>query len=171
MGRWCAGIVAAAALLAGLPGCRSCHCADCYHTAIDHKLDYPMLFDTWYCPRLDVSRAGKPDWCGPVNRILGCRRCDCVNPWKQFDVAWLYPPRYPYLYPGTSFPGPSQSEVEPEFRDEYEREEVMPAPDQVPTPQVLPEPPTPQPPPDRPPAPEPPEAAAKPQSLIRAITQ
>lgn len=92
----------------GLSGCRCCCLLEPYAEVVDHIKDYPILFDTWYCPRLDISRAGKPDWCGPVNRFLApCRCCDQPE-WTRHDDVWLYPPRYMYDFPNHSFPGPSQ---------------------------------------------------------------
>lgn len=133
-----------ALLATGLSGCRSLcgNCLDGYASVIDHFQDYPVLFDTWYNPRLDVSRAGKPDWCGPVNRLVGCRRCNCVPAWSRYDDVWLYPPSYPYVFPGAAYPGPSQSRMETEFRDSYESETINVTPELLPPPLApIPEPP------------------------------
>jgi len=89
-------------------GCRCCCLLDPYATVIDDLKDYPVVFDSWYHPRLDISRAGKPDWCGPINSRLAPCRCDCVPEWTRNDEIWLYPPRHPYDFPGHAYPGPSQ---------------------------------------------------------------
>lgn len=133
-------IVFSALAALGLAGCRTCRCTDHLGCLIDHKKDYPVLFDTWYCPRLDISRAGMPDWCGPVNRLVGCRSCDCVPEWTRNDEIWLYPPRHPHWHPGASFPGSSQFSDEPRIPSP-----TTPAPARIPLeaipPAPLPEPP------------------------------
>lgn len=141
MGRLFRGLLPIALLAFGVTGCRNCFCLDHYGAVVDHVKDYPILFDTWYCPRLDISRAGKPDWCGPVNRVVGCRRCELVPEWTRYDDVWLYPPRYPYLHPGAAYPGPSQNQEEPVFRDQYESETITLPPEMVPPPAPRPEPP------------------------------
>lgn len=117
-------LLAMACWAAGLSGCRCCCLFEPYNNLIDHIKDYPVLFDQWYCPRLDISRAGKPDWCGPINRHLGpCRCCDQPE-WTRYDDCWLYPPVNPYEFPNHSFPGPSQSQPvpKPANQDLEERE-------------------------------------------------
>jgi hypothetical protein len=141
MGRSFSGLLAVLLLAFGATGCRNCCCLDHYGAVVDHVKDYPILFDTWYCARRDVSRGGKPDWCGPVNRLVACRRCDCVPEWTRYDEVWLYPPRHPYLYPGAAYPGPSQSAEDVEFRDAYESETIRLPAELVPPPAPIPEPP------------------------------
>lgn len=141
MGRNSSLFLLSALAVASMAGCRNCCCLDHYGCAIDHIKDYPVIFDTWYCPRLDISRAGKPDWCGPVNRLVGCRRCNCVDEWTRYDEIWLFPPRHPYLFPGASFPGPSQYADDSQILEPY-----APSPSRSPLetipPAPLPEPPS-----------------------------
>ena len=85
-------------------GCRCSPVMPCYADFIDDVSDNPELFDKWYCPRLDISRAGKPDWCGPLNSRLAPCRCDCVETWDRADECWLYPAGYPYVYPSRTMP-------------------------------------------------------------------
>jgi hypothetical protein len=133
-------LMLAACCAAVFSGCRCCCLLEPYAAAIDYVKDYPILFDSWYNPRLDISRAGKPDWCGPVNRLIGpCRCCDQPE-WTRYDDIWLYPPRYMYNFPNHSYPGPTQS-LPPE-KSEYSNEpESAPLePTEIPPP-PLPEPP------------------------------
>lgn len=103
-------MLVAAGFVLGQSGCRCCFLFEPYNDLIDHLNDSRWIFDPWYCPRLDISRAGKPDWCGPINRTLAPCRCECEDEWKRYDEIWLYPPRYPYTFPNQSYPGPSQQE-------------------------------------------------------------
>jgi hypothetical protein len=112
-------------------GCRCCCLLDPYATAIDHLKEYPVVFDSWYHPRLDISRAGKPDWCGPINSHLAPCRCDCVPEFKRFDPIWQYPPRHPYDFPGWAYPGPSQYEASvnsPAAPEPMTEEDIPPKP-------------------------------------------
>jgi hypothetical protein len=84
--------------LIGALGCRCCPCLDHYGDAIDGVTDVDVAFDAWYCPHCDISRAGKPDWCGPLHRWMCPCRCQS-GCWGRFNECWLYPPGYPYDYP------------------------------------------------------------------------
>ena len=108
----------------GLTGCRCCFLVDAGGDVVDLLQDYPVIYDTCYSPRLDVSRAGKPDWCGPINRRLGCCRCAGVPEWTRHDDCWLYPPGYPSEFPGQSFPGRGPA-VSPGLRDAAEDDELV----------------------------------------------
>lgn len=131
----------AAGLMAGFSGCRCCFLFEPYNDLIDHLNDSQWIFDPWYCPRLDISRAGKPDWCGPINRHLAPCRCECEPAWKRYDDLWRYPPRYPYVFPNQSFPGPSQ-DAPPAESDPMEIPESAPLDDPIDS-QIMPEPPLP----------------------------
>lgn len=101
--RWGVGLCLAG-MLAGATGCRCLPGLDCYGNVIDDVADadwwHPL--DNVYCPRLDVRRAGQPDWCGPINSTL-CP-CRCVNgTWNRYDECHRYPPAYPYQYPAEFF--------------------------------------------------------------------
>lgn len=101
--RWGLGLCLAGAVTSSV-GCRCLPGLNAYGNVIDDVSDadwwHPL--DNVYCPRLDISRAGRPDWCGPVNsRLCPCR---CVNgTWDRYDECNLYPPAYPYQYPGSFF--------------------------------------------------------------------
>lgn len=125
----CVWIVAVSSMLAALGGCRCCGCLEHYADVIDDVGDTDVLFDQWYHPRLDVSRAGKPDWCGPINQRLCPCRC-YMGSWKRNDECWLYPPSYPYWYPGTAFaPQATSPEAPPvEMLDSPSEELVPPLP-------------------------------------------
>lgn len=82
-------------------GCRCCCLLNPYANAIDDISDTHVYFDNWYNPRLDISRAGKPDWCGPWNSRMGGRIC-YLGCYDQYDDCNLYPPSHPYTYPGSS---------------------------------------------------------------------
>lgn len=161
--RWGVGLCLAGALASSV-GCRCLPGLNCYGNVIDDVADaewwHPL--DNVYCPRLDVSRAGRPDWCGPINRTLS--HCRCVNgTWDRYDECHLYPPAYPYQYPAEFFgtvvtpanasqslqPAPP-AEVLPQESREVEREmlpdpSALPRPPQQRPPQPLPPPPAPEP--------------------------
>ena len=80
-------------------GCRSSLLLNPYANLIDGINDTHIYFDGWYNPRLDISRAGRPDWCGPINRRLGRNVC-YMGCYDRYDDCNLYPPVYPYYYPG-----------------------------------------------------------------------
>ncbi len=84
-----------------LGGCRCCPLMTPYANAIDDVSDSHLYFDNWYHPRWDISRAGKPDWCGENGRRPWY--CCCEGAWSRHDDCNLYPPSYPYSYPGTAF--------------------------------------------------------------------
>lgn len=93
-------------------GCRCCPLMNPYANAVDDVSDSHLHFDNWYHPRWDISRAGKPDWCGENGRRpwYCCRE----GAWTRHDDCNLYPPSYPYSHPGTAFLQSSpQTEVTP----------------------------------------------------------
>jgi len=76
-----------------------------YAGVVDDINDTHVYFDNWYNPRWDVSRAGKPDWVGTNGRRLKWFRC-CEGEWDCYDECNLFPPNYPYEYPGHAMPEP-----------------------------------------------------------------
>jgi len=89
-----------------LAGCRCCPLMTPYANVVDDVSDTHVHFDNCYRPRWDVSRAGKPDWVGTNGRRL--RRACCVEgQWDRYDDCHLYPPAYPYEFPGHAMPEPS----------------------------------------------------------------
>jgi hypothetical protein len=98
--RFCCAALAVVCLWT-MSGCRCTRALDRYGDAIDEMNDCQVLWDSYYCPRCDVSRAGKPDWCGPLNRrVCPCR---CQNGcYTRHDACWQYPPSHPYVYPSQS---------------------------------------------------------------------
>jgi hypothetical protein len=97
----CVGIAAVWVCCIGLSGCRCTPCFNRYGDMIDGVTDFDILFDREYYPRRDISRGGRPDWCGPINAKI-CR-CRCqYGTWDRYDECWIYPPTYPYQYPGNS---------------------------------------------------------------------
>ena len=86
-------------------GCRCCPLLNPYANAVDDINDSKVYFDKWYNPRWDVSRAGKPDWCGPINSRIGRNIC-YLGCYDQYDDHNLYPPSNPYTFPGSSLPAP-----------------------------------------------------------------
>lgn len=92
--------------LSGLvTGCRSCFLLNPYANAIDDISDTHVYFDGWYNPRLDISRAGRPDWCGPFNSRLGKGIC-YFGCYDRYDDCNLYPPANPYTFPANTLPEP-----------------------------------------------------------------
>jgi homeobox protein ESX1 len=102
-------ILGVLALLSGLAGCRCAPGFNSYADFIDDLGDDEWAFDQWYNPRLDISRAGKPDWCSPLNRQLAPCRCCNQRTWNGADPCWLYPRRHPYWYPGQAVPPPGMT--------------------------------------------------------------
>jgi hypothetical protein len=132
----CVCVAAVLMMLSALGGCRCCGCLEHYADVIDDFGDTDVLWDQWYHPRLDVSRAGKPDWCGPVNQQLCPCRCS-MGTWKRHDDCWLYPPSHPYWYPGNAFvEQPTAPAVPPAVEPDVPPSELVPPPP-VPTNQGL----------------------------------
>lgn len=58
----------------GSAGCRCSPLAERCYDKVDCISDHKACLDRLYCPRLDVSRAGMPDWCSGRAHSK-CRRC------------------------------------------------------------------------------------------------
>ncbi|WP_437222927.1 hypothetical protein SH661x_003002 [Planctomicrobium sp. SH661] len=56
-------ISALGALLVGMAGCQCCALTEHYQDTIDHIADRSPHMDNLYCPGLDLTRIGYPDWC------------------------------------------------------------------------------------------------------------
>lgn len=144
------GLALAGLCVLGISGCRVFPGFECYGDALDSLTDVDVVFDREYVPRLDISRAGKPDWCGPINQKLAPCRC-LYGTWKRYDDCWLYPPSYPYWYPGDSLHRVASQSEHPRApslpsNDEpslFTPEPLMPAPPAESTPQTLPPAPVP----------------------------
>uniref|UniRef100_A0A7C4LJ54 Uncharacterized protein n=1 Tax=Schlesneria paludicola TaxID=360056 RepID=A0A7C4LJ54_9PLAN len=134
-----------------LVGCRVVPGFDLYGNALDDLTDIDVVFDREYDPRWDISRAGQPDWCGPINRTLAPSRC-FLGTWQRYDACWLYPPSYPYWYPGDALyrATPSTRRAESSLPSETEPsilnpELLMPSPPAEESPGGLPPAPLPDP--------------------------
>ena len=92
-------------LASSLTGCRCCSLLNPYANVVDDVSDTHVYFDNWYKPRLDISRAGKPDWCGPINSRIGGNIC-YLGCYDQFDECNLYPPANPYSFPSDTLGEP-----------------------------------------------------------------
>ncbi|MBI1347443.1 hypothetical protein GC163_14285 [bacterium] len=152
-------ITALVLLSASLTGCRCWPGFNRYADFIDDLNDEQVLWDQWYIPRLDISRAGRPDWCGPINRRLAPCRCNCTGQFDRADECWRYPSGYPYWYPDQALnvapqPMPASDipvlpEATPPAPEVYESPVIppsdIPAP---PAPQLGPPPLAPPPPPE-----------------------
>lgn len=97
-----------------------------YANLVDDINDTHIYFDRWYCPRLDVSRAGKPDWCGPVNSHMYPGVC-YLGSWSRHDDDNLYPPANPYTFPSNVMP-PPRVRTAPKQEDVPEMPAVPPEP-------------------------------------------
>jgi hypothetical protein len=87
-------------------GCQCCPLFNCYANFVDDVNDTHLYFDRLYNPRYDVTRMGKPDWCGPLNSHF-CP-CSCENGcYDRYDECYLYPPSYPYELPSNVMPAPT----------------------------------------------------------------
>lgn len=70
-------------------GCQCSPLYESYNDLIDDVADVDPELDPLYCPQLDLTRIGHPDWCqSPVNRALCARAC-CRRP---PGVQWWYCP-------------------------------------------------------------------------------
>lgn len=101
-------------------GCRCFPAVEKYHDAIDCASDFDILWDRWYYPPWDVSRAGRPDWCSSSwNRKICPCRCQ-QGVWNGYYGLQHYPPNYPYSYPSQAIPlhgsilSPPKSAVPPD---------------------------------------------------------
>jgi hypothetical protein len=126
----------AAVLLGLVSGCQCCPWTDCYGNVVDDINDTHIYFDRVYNPRWDLTRMGKPDWCGPINRLFCRRNCNPNGCYDRYDDCNLYPPLYPYEFPSNVMPPPT-------FRTERERraldtELMMPEVDESPAPAPAP---------------------------------
>ena len=73
-------------LLGGLAtGCRN-PLLSSYANVVDDINDTHLYLDNFYNPRFDISRAGKPDWAGPV--ISGMYPGICyLGTWKRYTTT------------------------------------------------------------------------------------
>jgi|GEM_PF-3842753 len=104
-------------------GCRCCSLMHSYASAVDDVSDSHLHFDNWYHPRWDISRAGKPDWCGDNGRQRSWYCCR-EGTWGRYDDCNLYPTSYPYSYSGTAFlsgGSPVPSTPAPAVAEPYEK--------------------------------------------------
>lgn len=98
--------ISVAAIAIGLiSGCQCCPWTDCYGNVVDDVNDTHVYFDRVYNPRFDLTRMGKPDWCGPINRLF-CQRNCCNGCYDRYDDCNLYPPVTPYVFPSNVMPPP-----------------------------------------------------------------
>jgi len=82
-------------------GCICCPGFRTYANVIDEISSKQGCLDNVYKPRLDISRMGQPDWCGPINRHFA--ECQCEQwgfSWNKYNDCYRYPPSYGYSYPG-----------------------------------------------------------------------
>jgi hypothetical protein len=92
-------------LASSLTGCRCCSLLNPYANAIDDISDTHVYFDHWYKPQWDISRAGKPDWCGPVNQRM-CPNICYLGCYDRYDECNQYPPANPYSFPSDTMGPP-----------------------------------------------------------------
>ena len=114
-------------------GCNCCSLMDPYHNAIDDVSDTHVYFDRCYNPRFDITRAKKPDWCSPFNRMF-CRR-GCTNGcYERYDECHVYPPLYPYEFPSSVMPPPTVRTtrivrpIDAEILEQSDESSTLPAP-------------------------------------------
>ncbi len=142
-----------------ISGCRCMPGIEKYHNTIDTVSDFDILWDRWYYPPWDASRAGRPDWCSSSwNRKICPCRCQ-QGVWHGYYDCQHYPPNHPYSYPSQAVPlvgvlSPPPNATHPEvMRTPEEPGEAVPA---IPVPSLEPAP-TPRPPRNDPPPPDAPE--------------
>lgn len=107
-------LVAGAAIIAllGITGCHCCALTACYDRVIDEVGDHDSAFECWYSPRCDISRLGKPDYGGPLHRML-CRHCN-EGCYRRESRCVVYQQSCPYVFPGFSVPVAGQITDNPE---------------------------------------------------------
>jgi hypothetical protein len=159
-------VLSVLAALTCVSGCRCFPGFPHYADLMDDVGDDEWAFDQWYKPRLDISRAGKPDWCGPVNRRLAPCRC-CNQPeWGWADDCWRYPGQHPNAYPSQLIP--PAGEVMVSAPAKMAPAEIPPPPGIPITPVVEPQTPAITPPPPVPNPFEDPPPPAKPAPALQA---
>lgn len=122
-------------------GCRCCGIINPYANLIDDVSDVHIHFDNWYYPRLDISRAGRPDWCGPINRRL-CPNICYFGCYDRYSDEYLYPPSNPYWFPGDAL---YDGMIARPSTLAGPLEELPPEPAPTPSPEISPPPPAPMP--------------------------
>jgi len=134
----------AAVVLTLASGCNCCPLMDPYFNAVDDVNDHHVYFDRCYNPRFDITRAKKPDWCSPFNRMF-CKR-GCTNGcYDRYDDCNLYPPVYPYQLPSNVMPPPvvrtkripRPLDTELEYMPDATPDVPAPTPDSPPAPKPL----------------------------------
>ena len=114
MSRTLAISVVSAAIIASLAGCRCGHLTNCYLDATDSFADEVKVnLDHLYCPALDPSRVGRPDWCRSVPDCM-CRLECCRCP-KIIDVPEPMFRIYPQPETGIGSEGAIDEVVEEEL--------------------------------------------------------
>jgi hypothetical protein len=116
------------AVLASASGCLCRWKTDCYGDLIDDISDHDLELDCLYCPALDLTRIGFPDWCEcPVNRALDCQRCAENLPYcgpRNRTLAQSLASRNQSM----ADPAPSRDETLPPKPQEPDKIDVPPAP-------------------------------------------
>ena len=114
------GVVVSLVLASSLAaGCRGSSLLNPAANVVDDINDTHVYFDNWYNPRLDISRAGRPDWCSPLNQRLRGNIC-YLGCYDRHDDCNLYPPSNPYSFPSNTVlepkawtPGSAASTTDP----------------------------------------------------------
>jgi len=81
-----------AVIFPAIVGCQCCQLTEHYQDDIDRIADHQPHLDNYYCPGLDLTRIGYPDWCRySFNRwIYG----DCCCRDTRQPPAYLHNPMY-----------------------------------------------------------------------------
>jgi len=93
-------------------GCQCCQLTEHYQDHIDQIADHQPHLDHYYCPGLDLTRIGYPDWCRySFNRWL---YGDCCCRDTRQPPAYLHNPMYAEGdRSGTTKSTPKESPVSP----------------------------------------------------------
>lgn len=118
-------VLAGLLLAGGLCGCQCCSLFDHYADTIDCIATKECNFDRFYCPCLDLTRIGRPDWCQcGFNRALCPCACARLKP-----LPHIVEPPIPYFQgaPGPWGPHPEPLSTKPEGIDGAELDEALDA--------------------------------------------
>lgn len=129
MSRWIAvAVVVMFAVIAS--GCRCCRLSNPVYNCVDDCTDYKAELDRLYCAKLDISRAGMPDWCASrVNRAVCKCRCDGTS-------CCVCPVYYPTEYT-TEYRLQQAEEAAAKAERKFSSEDIgsqLPAPEETPLP-------------------------------------
>jgi hypothetical protein len=110
-------LLAISGIFFALSGCQCCLLTEHYMDAVDCIADRYPSGERFYCPGLDLTRIGYPDWCSfPLNRhLFGSCCCRGTRPLPQYVHNPIYLPQNAPKEPIQEVPeNPAQREARPD---------------------------------------------------------